>query len=158
MGLRAVSLEDRREFFYCKGEGVCPAKIARENDISETRVKGFIPDRPHWDAGNNLAKNLSLFDSECIGCNSERSDGAFGDKKRRPFSDSLDDVDQCLGNTMGDFEVLFVIKNSARGKEDDILTRGHCGLDISNRALEVEGRVNDVRNTEFDCGEVRRVF
>ena len=59
---------------------------------------------------------------------------------------------------MGDFEVLFVIKNSARGKEDDILTRGHCGLDISNRALEVEGRVNDVRNTEFDCGEVRRVF
>ena len=158
MGLRVDSLEDRREFFYCEGEGVCPAKIARENDISETRVKGFIPDRPHWDAGNNLAKDLSLFDSECIGCNCERGDGAFGDKKRRTFSDPLDNIDQCLGNAMGNFEAIFAIEISVRGKEDDILTRGHRGQDISNRALEVEGRVNDVRDTEFDCGEVRRVF
>ena len=158
MGLRVVQLDGSREFSHCEGESVCLTKIARKNDISETRMKGFIPDRPHWNAGNNLAKDLSLFDSECIGCNCERGDGAFGDKKRRPFSDSLDDIDHCLGDVMGDFEVIFIIKISARGKEDDILTRGHGGQDISNRALEVEGRVNDVRDTEFDCGEVRRVF
>ena len=118
-------------------------------------MKSFIPDGPHGNAGNDLAKDLSLFDSECIGCNCERSDGAFGDKKRRPFSDSLDDIDQCFGNASGDCEVILFMEISARGEEDDILTRGHGGLDVRNRALEVEGGANDVRDTEFDRSEGR---
>jgi hypothetical protein len=81
MVLRAAILDGGPKFFYYESESLCSTNIVRKDNISETRMKGFIPDSPNRDAGNNLAKDLSLLDSKCIGCNYERSDGAFGDKK-----------------------------------------------------------------------------
>ena len=79
--MRAAILDGGPKFFYYESESLCSTNIVRKDNISETRMKGFIPDSPNRDAGNNLTKDLSLLDSKCIGCNYERSDGAFGDKK-----------------------------------------------------------------------------